>query len=119
MIARAREFRRGMTPAEEVLWDGLRNRGLGAKFRRQRPVGRFIVDFYCSEARLVVELDSGAHALPQETEQDRERNVWLEARGYRVLRFRNEEVLKHMEKVMEAIRAACEARVGGANQGPA
>ena len=103
MIGRAREFRRGMTPAEELLWSRLRNRGIGFKFRRQQPIGRFIVDFYCPEERLAIELDSGAHALPREAEQDRQRDEWLAARGYRVLRFRNEEVLRRPEKVLETI----------------
>ena len=81
-------------------------RDLGVKFRRQHPIGRFIVDFYCAEARLVIELDSEAHSEPKQTEQDMERDAWPQARGYRVLRFRNTEVVKRIEEVIEALRAA-------------
>lgn len=66
MIVRAREFRHAMTPAEEVLWKRLRNRQLGFKVRRQHPIGRFITDFYCAEARLAIEIDGDTHTAPDQ-----------------------------------------------------
>jgi len=110
MIARAREFRHGMTPAEELLWSRLQNRGLGVKFRRHHPIGRFIVDFYCDEARLVVELDSEAHAMPREAEQDRERDAWLEERVYRLLRFQGRKIDKVVAAVVQGLGDVCDAR---------
>lgn len=103
---RARELRQEMTPAEEKLWQQLRNRKLaGLKFRRQHPVGRFIVDFYCPACRLVVEIDGDIH--DRQRERDAVRTEDLAAYGYRLLRFRNEQVLNDLETVLTAIKAAC------------
>ena len=103
--SQARRLRREMTPAEEALWKHLRGRQLqGLKFRRQHPVGRFIADFYCPERRPVVELDGEIHRNQQE--YDEVRTETFQDYGYRVLRFPNQMVLQHMEKVLEAIVAA-------------
>jgi very-short-patch-repair endonuclease len=103
---RARELRREMTPAEKILWAQLRNRDLaGFKFRRQHPLERFIVDFYCAACRLIVEIDGDIHDLQQE--RDAVRTEALEAQGYRIIRFRNEQVLNHLETVLAAIKTAC------------
>ncbi len=103
---RARELRRRATEAERVLWERLRNRRLGGlKFRRQHPLGPYIVDFYCAEHRLVVEVDGPIHE--RQKERDALRAQHLEAYGYRVLRFRNEEVLTDIEAVLARILAAC------------
>ena len=103
---RAREFRKGMTPAEARLWGCLRNRGLGGlKFRRQHLIGRFIVDFCCVEARVVVEVDGGIHARQQE--RDAARTEYLECLGYRVIRFRNDQVSEDLDRVLEAIDRTC------------
>ena len=99
---RARELRRDMTPAERVLWGRLRNRQLeGLKFRRQHPLGRFIVDFCCAQYRLIVEVDGGVHR--NQREYDEARTQVLQAYGYRVLRFSNEAVLGDVDAVLEVI----------------
>jgi very-short-patch-repair endonuclease len=101
----ARKLRKAMTPAEQTLWEQLRSRRLqGLKFRRQHPVGRFIVDFYCAEHRLVIELDGDIHQGQQE--YDQARTETLQGYGYRVLRFSNDMVLQHIERVLEMIVAA-------------
>ena len=98
---RARELRRNMTDAERALWRRLRMRQLaGQRFRRQQPIGDYIVDFACPAARLVVEVDGGQHA---EEERDAARTRWLESRGYRVLRFWNNEVLGQIDGVLAVI----------------
>jgi very-short-patch-repair endonuclease len=94
-----------MTFAERLLWAQLRQRELdGFKFRRQHPIGRFIVDFVCIEARVVVEIDGGQHAGRRV--RDEARTAWLNGQGYRVLRFWNNEVLQATDAVREAIRSA-------------
>ena len=99
---RARELRRDMTPAERVLWGRLRNRQLeGLKFRRQHPLGRFIVDFCCAQHRLIVEVDGGVHR--NQREYDEARTQVLQAHGYWVLRFSNEAVLGDVDAVLEVI----------------
>ena len=103
---RARELRREMTPAEKLLWSRLRNKQLnGLKFRRQHPLGPFIADFYCAARRLVVEVDGDIH--DSQTERDAARTEQFEQYGYRVIRFRNEQVLNDIESVLAAIEAAC------------
>lgn len=92
-IALARDLRRVQTPAEVRLWRLLRNRQLwGFKFRRQEPAGPFVLDFYCPEARLAVELDGGGHNEPHQRARDRRRSVALSRLGIRVLRYWNNEV---------------------------
>src|SRR5207302_1132207 len=101
-IEQARELRRDMTNAERKLWLRLRRKRLdGHRFRRQVPLGPFIVDFACLAARLVIEVDGGQHA--EQVERDTARNAWLESRGFRVLRFWNFQVLQETESVMAAI----------------
>jgi very-short-patch-repair endonuclease len=93
-----------MTDAEIVLWRHLRNRELGGwKFKRQYPVGPFIVDFICVEKNIVIEVDGGQHA--ENEELDLQRSAYLSKMGYRVLRFWNNEVLQETEAVLEAIFA--------------
>jgi very-short-patch-repair endonuclease len=107
----ARELRREMTDAERLLWRHLRQRQVaGRRFRRQHPVGRFIVDFVCLEAAVVVELDGGQHADRQA--YDQARTAWLEAQGFRVLRFWNNEVLANAEGVRDLIERALRGCVG-------
>ena len=102
---RARELRNNATDAERALWRQLRLWQLeGYKFRRQQPLGRFIVDFVCLEKRVVIELDGGQHA--EQKEYDAERDAWLRAEGFRVLRFWNNEVLKSIEVIKEEILKA-------------
>ena len=101
---RARQLRKNQTDAEQKLWSHLRRRQLDAfRFRRQQPIGPYVVDFFCPEARLIVEVDGGQHA--ERTEQDAERTEWLEARGYRVARYWNNEVLGNIEGVLTDLRS--------------
>lgn len=103
--AYAREMRGRMTDAEALLWMLLRNRRIaGAKFRRQHPVGRYILDFYCVEKQLGVELDGGQHG--DEAAYDQRRDDWLRGKGIQVLRFWNNQMLAETEAVMEAIYRA-------------
>ena len=102
---RARNLRRDSTTAENRLWYVLRNRTLGGlKFARQMPIGPYFADFVCRESGLIVELDGGQHQ--EQAERDRTRDRYLQARGFRVLRFWNHEVLGETEAVLEAIRLA-------------
>ncbi len=92
-----------MTDAERRLWRELRARGLGAKWRRQQPIGSYIADFVCQQARLIVEVDGGQHC---ESEADERRTAWLESVGYRVLRFWNNEVLENTDGVLIRVAEA-------------
>jgi very-short-patch-repair endonuclease len=99
---RARELRRNLSDAEQHLWDSLRRRQMaGCKFRRQTPIGLYIVDFICYEERLIVEVDGGQHA--EQVAYDRKRDAWLKQQGYTVLRFWNNEVLENAQGVLETI----------------
>ena len=94
--ASARALRRDLTPSERILWQALRRRRLaGLGFRCQHPLGSFILDFCCPEHRLVVEIDGTGHQEAEQREYDKRRTQHLQSYGYRVLRFRNEEVLHH------------------------
>src|SRR6202035_5749893 len=98
----ARHLRRNQTHAERTLWFGLRDRRLGGwKFRRQFPIDRFIVDFCCADAHLIVELDGGQHAV--QAEADAQRTKVLETMGYLVLRYWNNDVMANVDGVLEDI----------------
>jgi very-short-patch-repair endonuclease len=99
----ARELRRRQTDAEQSLWHHLRNRTLmGCKFRRQHPIGAYIVDFICLEAALVIELDGGQHQEPS----DAARTSFLQREGYRVLRFWNNDTLMQTDSVLALVHEA-------------
>ena len=101
-IAQARQLRRNMTDAERRLWHALRHRGLANfKFRRQAPIGRFIADFICHDARLIVEVDGGHHGQAPQMTADAERTAWLEAKGYRVIRLQNTDVMSNLDGVLQ------------------
>ena len=103
----ARKIRQEPTDAERCLWARLRRKQLGDyKFRRQHPIGPYIVDFCCLEKKLIVEADGDIHAFQES--KDRERTKWLEEEGYRVLRFANQNILQQTQAVLEAILAACD-----------
>ena len=103
----ARQLRRAMTPAESLLWQRLRGGSLkGWHFRRQQVIDGYIVDFYCHAAALVIEIDGQIHA--QQIEADRARERTLQARGLRVIRFTNQEVLDQTTRILEEIEKACE-----------
>jgi very-short-patch-repair endonuclease len=102
---RAQQLRKKMTEAEKILWKRLRNRKFeGLKFRRQHPVGYFIVDFYCHEKRLVVEVDGSIHDLEEVKERDENREAELKNLGLTVVRFTNNEVIYHINKVLNTLR---------------
>jgi very-short-patch-repair endonuclease len=105
----ARSLRRQQTPAERVLWNTLRSvQAGGARFRRQHPIGDYIVDFVNLERKLIIEIDGGQHNFEMVKEQDALRTQWLENEGYRVLRFWNNEVLRNTEGVFMVIQQALE-----------
>ena len=111
ILAHARELRQPQTPAESKLWARLRNRQLGGfKFRRQHPIGRFVVDFYCAACRLVIEVDGDSHAEPEQMEYDLARTAWLNEQGYHVIRFPNRDAHRHIDAVLEAILTECKKR---------
>ena len=108
ILARARESRREMTHQERKLWACLRAKQLyGLKFRRQHPIDRFILDFYCHQHKLAVEIDGPTHADPKQIAYDEARTAWLEQRGLRVIRFTNRDVDANLEAVLEEIARAC------------
>ena len=108
ILERARELRREMTPQERKLWSRLRRKQLyGLRFRRQHPIYRFILDFYCHQRRLAVEIDGHSHAERDQRAYDSARTEWLEARGVRVIRFTNRQVDTNIEGVLSEIARAC------------
>ena len=99
----ARKLRKNLTPAEARLWSALRNKQLqGLRFRTQHPVGNFILDFYCSSCKLVVEVDGEIHA--KQTEYDNARTTKLADFGYKILRFTNEQVMNDLPNVLAEIK---------------
>ena len=116
---RARRLRRDMTEAERRLWRELRIVNLPLRFRRQHPIGRFIVDFACPAARLIIEVDGGQHADSLNKDEFRSRE--LIRRGYRVIRFWNGDIMENIGGVLEAIRRELEISLsapgGGEGQG--
>ena len=103
----ARTLRRDSTDVERRLWCALRESGLPWKFRRQHPIGRHIADFACPARKLVIELDGGQHA--QQHAADAARSAVIEAHGYRVIRFWNNDVSENLDGVLQRIRAALES----------
>ena len=95
------------TPAEELLWKRLRRKQLlGKKFRRQFSVGHYIVDFYCVECNLAIELDGARHFEPERQEYESQRTAYLESMGVRIVRFENAELFQDIDLVLEVIREA-------------
>ncbi len=109
-ISRARHLRKDSTEAEKLLWSHLRrHQMLGYQFRRQEPMGKYVVDFVCYQRRLVIELDGGQHQ--EQTNYDDDRTRWLEHRGFRVVRFWNDDVLKETDGVLDVILLALQERL--------
>ena len=103
LLEKARDLREEATDAERRIWNKLRDRQIAnAKFKRQQPIGQYIVDFCCHEGRLIVELDGGQHAQ-QQKKYDEKRDAFLEAQGYRVMRFWNHDVLQNTDAVLQTI----------------
>jgi very-short-patch-repair endonuclease len=100
----SKSLRKNLTEAEACLWERLRLKHLGYTFFRQKPIGDYIVDFYCPKARLVVEVDGGQHSEKETAGNDRVRDSYLRSLDLTVLRFPNSDVLKNPNKVVERIR---------------
>jgi very-short-patch-repair endonuclease len=96
------EFKGNMTPAEQVLWDEMKNRKLGVKFRRQHIIDTYIPDFVALSIKLVIEVDGKIHL--NRKDEDTARTFWLNSMGYKVIRFKNEEVINNIAGVVEKIK---------------
>ena len=102
--AAAKKLRANTTPHERILWRALKKLPIeGTHFRRQAPIGRYVVDFFCPAKRLIIELDGGHHNDDATAARDSERQAWLEQEGYRVIRFWNSDVASDLMAVMERI----------------
>ncbi|NGY37393.1 endonuclease domain-containing protein [Flavobacterium sp. XN-5] len=106
---KAQSFRVNSTDAEVYLWERLKsNQFQGLKFRRQHPIGIYIVDFYCHQHQLIIEIDGGYHNSLEQIEKDQERTNFLSFQGLKVVRFTNEQVLREIGDVLEKIGEWCE-----------
>jgi type I restriction enzyme M protein len=104
LVERARELRKKQTPAETVMWELLSNRRfMGLKFRRQHQIGEYVVDFFCNEQKVVIELDGPVHKTTDQAKKDKTRDAYLESVGMTVLRFRNEDILSNPESALKKI----------------
>lgn len=118
LLERAREMRQRPTPAEDFAWELFRDRRfLGLKFRRQHQIGNYIVDFYCHEKRLVVELDGPVHESDERRTTDRNRDAYLESLGLTVVRIRNKHMLLHTLEALNEIADAINPSPTGRGQG--
>ena len=105
---KAQSLRETLTEAEVYLWQRLKsNQFHGLKFRRQHPIGIYIVDFYCHQHKLIIELDGEYHNTLEQVEKDQERTDFLSFQGLRVIRFTNEQVLTEIDTVLEKIGECC------------
>ncbi len=118
VVYNARKLRREMSLPEVLLWEQLRAAKQGMKFRRQHPIGPYIADFYCSAAKLVIEIDGEAHDQGDRPERDIVRDAVMRNAGYAVLRISAADVLKNMEDVILTIRAAAESPLHRASTVP-
>lgn len=95
-------MRKQATPAEKIFWEIVRNRNfLDLKFRRQHQIGDYIVDFYCNEMKLIIELDGEVHEASKVKKKDRKRDSYLKSSGMNIIRIRNEEILNNIESVLK------------------
>jgi len=105
LYERRKDLRTNPTQTEEILWEYLRNKKLGVKFRRQHSIGGYILDFYCIEKKLIIELDGEIHNSIESKEYDEVRDKYFVDLGYKVLRFRNSEVEQSIMSVLEKIKS--------------
>lgn len=103
----ARELRQPQTPAEATLWKHLRNKNLGYKFRRQHAINFFIIDFYCAQVQLCIEIDGDTHLTREQQNYDRVRTEYLESLGRKVIRFTNHDVRFNIQTVVQDIMDTC------------
>ena len=115
-VKRARRLRRKMSPPEVILWQRLRMRPGGFKFRRQHPAGDFVLDFYCSDARLAIEVDGLSHDMGNRPAADAMRDSWLRLRNVGTLRISADAVIRSPDQVVEWIITNCEERAGPLHQ---
>ena len=115
----AEENRNNPTEAESVLWNALKGKGIGLKFRRQHIIEDFIVDFYCNEKKLTIELDGGYHNAPEQMKSDAERTARLRELGYTEIRFTNEQVLCDLDNTLSEIERICKSSPSGEDLGGA
>lgn len=100
----ARKLRKNQTPQEQKIWQLLRNNQFqNLKFRRQYPIGDYVVDFICKEEKIIIEIDGGQHNIDKNIEKDKLRTEYLKSKGYRVIRFWNNDVDKNLEGVYEEL----------------
>jgi very-short-patch-repair endonuclease len=111
-LERARVLRQPQTPAESTLWRSLRNRNLVYKFRRQHPIDKFIIDFYCAQAKLCIEVDGDSHLEASQQEYDTARTAYLEDLGNRVIRFTNNDIRYNLQAVVDEILRVIESSSG-------
>ena len=104
ILKRASELRKNMTPAEKKLWNELRFEKIGVKFRRQHPIADCIVDFFCYEARLIIEVDGSVHDDSYQSERDEGRTQFFKDLGLKVIRFRNEEIFENVSDVIKKLK---------------
>jgi very-short-patch-repair endonuclease len=102
--SKRKELRKNLTPAEALLWTNLKNSQLGKKFRRQHSIGPFIVDFYCPECSLAIELDGDGHMSITGAEADQKRTEFLRALNITVLRFENRDIFDNLEEALSTIQ---------------
>lgn len=93
-----------MTLSEQILWNVIRKKDFGVRFLRQHVIGDYIVDFICIEEKLIIEVDGGYHSEPKQQNEDQQREEWLKAHGFRVIRFKNEEIMNELPKVINIIK---------------
>jgi very-short-patch-repair endonuclease len=99
-----KNLRKNSTNPEQKLWQKIRNQQLGIKFRRQQGIGRYIVDFYCAELNLVIEVDGDSHFTDDAIEYDLERNEFMKGLGIRILRFTNDQINQSLDEVLEILK---------------
>jgi len=106
---RRASLRRGQTTPEELFWQKVRQKQSGVKFRRQHGIGDYIVDFYCAECTLIIEIDGDSHFTQDAREYDKERDAFLESRGFRVVRFTNRQIMEELESVLAKVNKICKS----------
>jgi very-short-patch-repair endonuclease len=105
LSSRPQELRHAETEAEQIIWSWLRTKKLnGVKFRRQEPIGKYIVDFVSFEKKLIIEIDGGQHSLEENRINDIVRTEWLQSQGFRLIRFWNNEVSSNLDGVITRIK---------------
>ena len=110
-VGKARELRKGMTPPERRLWNALKTRPSGLKFRKQHEYGPYYLDFFCYEAAVAIEVDGLAHELGRNPQRDERRDAWVATRGIRTIRVAATDVRDNLEGVVEYVVNTCRQRL--------